>query len=62
MKFCERPQNDNMTPNPTDGGEGSSMSGLYHTQVPTLVPNPANRLPASPPLPGILKARDKNEH
>ncbi|XP_057440031.1 transcription factor-like protein DPB [Lotus japonicus] len=62
MKFCERPQNDNMTPNPTDGGEGSSMLGMYHTQVPTLVPNPTNRLPASPPLLGILKARDKNEH
>ncbi|KAJ1391221.1 Winged helix-like DNA-binding domain superfamily [Sesbania bispinosa] len=62
MKFCDRPQNDNVTHNPTDGGEGSSMSGLYHAQVPTLVSNPPVRPPSSPPLPGILKARVKNEH
>ena len=62
MKFCERPQNDNITPNLTDGGEGSSMSGLYHAQVPTLVSNPPVMPPSSPPLPGILKARVKPEH
>ncbi|XP_057416603.1 transcription factor-like protein DPB isoform X1 [Lotus japonicus] len=63
MKFHERPENDNITHNPTDGGEGSSMSGLYHAQVPTLVSNPAVRPPpSSPQLPGILKARVKNEH
>jgi len=58
MKFCERSQNDNTTDNSTDGGEGSSI----YAQVPTSVSNPPNRPPSSPPLPGILKARVKNEH
>ncbi|CAJ1926531.1 unnamed protein product [Sphenostylis stenocarpa] len=62
MKFCERSQNDNTPDNPTDGGEGSSMSSLYHAQVPTSASNLPTRPPSSPPLPGILKARVKNEH
>ncbi|KAK7366611.1 hypothetical protein VNO80_08606 [Phaseolus coccineus] len=62
MKFCERSQNDNKPDNPTDGEEGSSMSSLYHAQVPSSVSNPPTRPPSSPPLPGILKARVKNEH
>ncbi|KAF7840272.1 transcription factor-like protein DPB isoform X1 [Senna tora] len=62
MKFCQTPQNDNMTHNLTDGGEGSSMSGLYQGQVPPLVSNQLVRTPTSPPLPGILKARVKHEH
>ncbi|KAJ1415113.1 hypothetical protein SESBI_18302 [Sesbania bispinosa] len=62
MKFCERPQSDNMTHNPTDGGEGSSMSGLYQPQVPPSGSNMSVRPPTSPPLPGILKARVKQEH
>ena len=64
MKFCESPQGDDMTHNYTaDGGEGSSMSGMYHPQIP--LPSMANtpvRPPTSPPLPGILKARVKHEH
>ncbi|XP_054812492.1 transcription factor-like protein DPB isoform X2 [Prosopis cineraria] len=62
MKFCERPQNDNMTQNLADGGEGSSMSGLYQAQVTPSVSNQPVRTPTSPPLPGILKARVKHEH
>ncbi|MED6216696.1 hypothetical protein PIB30_010136 [Stylosanthes scabra] len=63
MKFCERPQNDNnVAPNITDGGEGSSMSGLFHAQAPAAASNPPVRPPSSPPLPGILKARVKPEH
>ncbi|XP_014520708.1 transcription factor-like protein DPB isoform X2 [Vigna radiata var. radiata] len=62
MKFCERSQNDNKPDNPPDGGEGSSMSSLYHAQIPSSVSNPPARPPSSPPLPGILKARVKNEH
>lgn len=63
MKFCDRPQNDNMAHNLTDGGEGSSMSGLYQGQVPPSVSNQQPvRTPTSPPLPGILKARVKHEH
>ncbi|KAH1219837.1 Transcription factor-like protein DPB [Glycine max] len=56
MKFGERPLEDNMTHNLTDGGEGSSMSGLCQPQAPTNL-NVSNRPPTSPPLPGILKAR-----
>ncbi|KAJ6871096.1 hypothetical protein NC652_036692 [Populus alba x Populus x berolinensis] len=59
MKFCERPQSDNMAaPNPVaDGGEGSSMSIMYQPQIRTSprTNNPV-RLPTSPPLPGIIKA------
>ncbi|OIV94969.1 hypothetical protein TanjilG_22166 [Lupinus angustifolius] len=63
MKFCKRPQNDTLTLNLTDGGESSNMSGgFYDAQVPTIVSNPPVRPPSSPPLPGILKARVKNEH
>ncbi|XP_027355595.1 transcription factor-like protein DPB [Abrus precatorius] len=62
MKFCERPQGDNLTHNLTDGGEGSSMSGLCQSQVPPSVSNVSIRPPSSPPLPGILKARVKQEH
>ncbi|XP_028800315.1 transcription factor-like protein DPB [Neltuma alba] len=62
MKFCERPQSDNMTQNLVDGGEGSSMSGLYQAQVTPSVSNEPVRTPTSPPLPGILKARVKHEH
>ncbi|RZB73791.1 transcription factor-like protein DPB isoform X2 [Glycine soja] len=54
MKFGERPLEDNMTHNLTDGGEGSSMSGLCQPQAPTIL-NVSNRPPTSPPLPGILK-------
>ena len=64
MKFCERPQVDDMAHNFTaDGGEGSSMSNMYQTQIP-LPPmsNTTIRPPTSPPLPGILKARVKHEH
>ncbi|KAF7836524.1 transcription factor-like protein DPB isoform X1 [Senna tora] len=62
MKFCDGPQNDNMTHNLTDGGEGSSMSGLYQGQVLPSVSTQPVRTPTSPPLPGILKARVKHEH
>ncbi|KAJ6968629.1 hypothetical protein D5086_029422 [Populus alba] len=65
MKFCERPQSDKMAaPNPAaDGGEGSSMSIMYQPQIGTSprTNNPV-RLPTSPPLPGIIKARVKHEH
>lgn len=62
MKFGERAQDDNMTHNLTDGGEGSSMSGLCQPQAPPTILNVSNRPPTSPPLPGILKARVKQEH
>ncbi|KAK2381185.1 hypothetical protein P8452_37240 [Trifolium repens] len=58
----ERPQSDNVTHNITDGREGSSMSGMYQSQVHPSVSNMSVRPPTSPPLPGILKARVKQEH
>ncbi|XP_065856086.1 transcription factor-like protein DPB isoform X2 [Euphorbia lathyris] len=65
MKFCERPESDDMAPNLiTDGGEGSSMSSMYQQQI--LPPSGTNtpvRPPTSPPIPGIIKARSvKHEH
>ncbi|KAG6650279.1 hypothetical protein CIPAW_06G031900 [Carya illinoinensis] len=64
MKFCEKPQIDDMAHNlSADGGEGSSMSGMYQPQIPfPSMSNTAVRPPTSPPLPGILKARVKHEH
>ncbi|KAI6698067.1 hypothetical protein NL676_018186 [Syzygium grande] len=64
MKFCERPGNDEMVPVfPSDGGEGSSMSGMYQPQPPyPPMSSAVGRPPASPPIPGILKARVKHEH
>ncbi|KAG6769774.1 hypothetical protein POTOM_025436 [Populus tomentosa] len=64
MKFCERPQSDDMAPNPpADGGEGSSMSSMYRPQIlASPSTNTPVRHPTSPPLPGIIKARVKNEH
>ncbi|XP_058750950.1 transcription factor-like protein DPB [Vicia villosa] len=64
MNFCEseRPQSDNVIHNVVNGGEGSSMSGMYQSRVPPSVSNMSVRPPTSPPLPGILKARVKQEH
>lgn len=64
MEFCERPQGDDMAHNfSADGGEGSSMSSMYQTQIPLpTMSNTPVRNPTSPPLPGILKARIKHEH
>nr|QYW07158.1 transcription factor-like protein DP [Dimocarpus longan] len=64
MKFCERPQSDDVVQTyPADGGEGSSMSGMYQQQIlPPPRPNTSSRPPTSPPVPGILKTRVKHEH
>ncbi|XP_022767293.1 transcription factor-like protein DPB isoform X3 [Durio zibethinus] len=63
MKFCERPQSDEMAHNFSADGEGSSMSAIYQQQI---LPSPRTSMPGgpptSPPLPGILKARVKHEH
>lgn len=61
MEFGDRPQSDTVTHNVTDAGEGSSMSGMQ-SQVPPSVSSMSTRPPTSPPLPGILKARVKQEH
>uniref|UniRef100_A0A2P2LPH5 Transcription factor-like protein DPB n=2 Tax=Rhizophora mucronata TaxID=61149 RepID=A0A2P2LPH5_RHIMU len=64
MQFCHRPWSDDMATDPTDDrGEGPSMANLCQTQIisPSNTNTPA-RHPASPPLPGIIKARSKQEH
>ncbi|KAK4833819.1 hypothetical protein QYF36_011889 [Acer negundo] len=57
MKFCDRPQSDDMVQNfPADGGEGSSMPGMYQQQIlPSSRPNTSSRPPTSPPVPGEYK-------
>ncbi|KAK4378092.1 hypothetical protein RND71_004388 [Anisodus tanguticus] len=67
MKFCgSRSKDDAVTQNVSaDRGEGSSssMANMFQHQIPhPAVPNTTGRLPTSPPLPGILKARVKHEH
>ncbi|XP_031117803.1 transcription factor-like protein DPB isoform X2 [Ipomoea triloba] len=56
MKLCERPKRD-------DGGESSSTPIVLQPQIPhPPVPSISGIPPASPLLPGILKARIKHEH
>ncbi|GKV40931.1 hypothetical protein SLE2022_077760 [Rubroshorea leprosula] len=61
MNFSQRAQGNEMAPNFSADGEGSSM---YQQQMhPPLMSNtPSSMAPTSPPLPGILKARVKHEH
>ncbi|KAF8395264.1 hypothetical protein HHK36_019206 [Tetracentron sinense] len=64
MRFCDRPQGDDGGLDSTaNGGEGSTMLGVYqpHLLHPSRL-STAGRPPTSPPLPGILKARVKHEH
>ncbi|XP_015089310.1 transcription factor-like protein DPB isoform X1 [Solanum pennellii] len=66
MNFCGR-SNDGSVPQnvSADGGEGpsSSMASMFQHHIPNpSAPNSSGRLPTSPPLPGILKARVKHEH
>ncbi|XP_039015691.1 transcription factor-like protein DPB isoform X2 [Hibiscus syriacus] len=62
MKFCGRPESDETVHNFSADGEGSSMSAMYQQQIHPPMTSTPGRLPASPPLPGILKARVKQEH
>ncbi|KAK6940472.1 Transcription factor DP, C-terminal [Dillenia turbinata] len=62
MKFCERPQGDDVAHTFLTNGEESSMLAMRQAQIPnasmSIVPV---RTPSSSPLPGILKARVKHE-
>ncbi|KAG0484408.1 hypothetical protein HPP92_008487 [Vanilla planifolia] len=65
MRFCEREQHDVAYEPSSNGGECSGVTGMYPTQIlqhprPTL--SPSGKLPTSPPIPGILKARVKHEN
>lgn len=64
MKFSEKTQVDGAAQNtPTDGGESSSMPKVNQPRPPPASRSSiSGRLPTSPPLPGILKARVKHEH
>ncbi|KAJ6851511.1 transcription factor-like protein DPB [Iris pallida] len=63
MRFGERKQNEVAHERSSNGGESSITQGLYPPQMlqPTR-PNSFDKLPTSPPVPGILKARVKHEH
>ncbi|KAG1354971.1 transcription factor-like protein DPB [Cocos nucifera] len=63
MRFCERAQKDGAHEPSSNGGECSSTLSMYqhHVQQPVR-PHSTPKLPTSPPIPGILKARVKHEH
>nr|XP_010943404.1 transcription factor-like protein DPB [Elaeis guineensis] len=63
MRFREREHNNSALEPSSNGGECPSTLGMYqhHVQQPSR-PNSTNKLPSSPPIPGILKARVKHEH
>ncbi|URE00575.1 Transcription factor DP [Musa troglodytarum] len=63
MGFCGREQHDGALDPSSGGGDCSSMIGMhqYHTWQPSR-PSSMVRMITSPPKPGILKARLKNEH
>nr|XP_010918667.1 LOW QUALITY PROTEIN: transcription factor-like protein DPB [Elaeis guineensis] len=63
MRFCERAQKDGAHDSSSNGGESSSTLSMYQHHVHQPVrPNSTHKLPTSPPIPGILKARVKQEH
>lgn len=63
MRFCEREPNDGAREPSSNGGECSSTVGMHQNQIPqTTRSNLTGKLPASPPIPGILKGRVKHEH
>ncbi|KAJ6843124.1 transcription factor-like protein DPB [Iris pallida] len=63
MRFGEREQNEGAHEPNSNGGESSSTHGFYPPQIPQPTrPNSFDRLPTSPPVPGILKARVKHEN
>lgn len=63
MGLCERGQHDGAPEPSSNGGDCSSMSGMYqhHTSQGSMSSS-MGKMITSPPKPGILKARVKNEH
>lgn len=64
MKFCERPESNDLAHNfPVDRGESSSIPSIFQPQItsPSKLSIQLSRTPTSPPLPGIIKARVKRE-
>ncbi|KAJ6835160.1 transcription factor-like protein DPB [Iris pallida] len=63
MRFSEREQNHGAHEPSSNGGESSSTQGMHPPQMPQpRRPNSSDsRMPTSPPIPGILKARVKHE-
>ncbi|XP_058109655.1 transcription factor-like protein DPB [Magnolia sinica] len=62
MRFCDRQKSDGAHESTANGGESSaSMLTMYQQHVPHPRSNAMGKLPVSPPVPGILKARVKHE-
>ncbi|KAK1267627.1 Transcription factor-like protein DPB [Acorus gramineus] len=63
MRFCERSDGGECSHEPaSNGGEGSSMHETYQHQIQHPTRLVTGKPPSSPSIPGILKARVKNEH
>ncbi|CAL9163650.1 unnamed protein product [Musa hybrid cultivar] len=63
MGLCERGQHDGAPEPSSNGGDCSSMSGMYqHETSQGSRSSSMGKMITSPPKPGILKARVKNEH
>ncbi|URD98523.1 hypothetical protein MUK42_30230 [Musa troglodytarum] len=63
MGLCERGQHDGATEPSSNGGDCSSMSGMYQHHISQgSMSSSMGKMITSPPKPGILKARVKNEH
>ncbi|KAK1313831.1 Transcription factor-like protein DPB [Acorus calamus] len=63
MRFCERPDGGECSHEPaSNGGESSSMHETYQHQIQHPTRLVTGKPPSSPSIPGILKARVKNEH
>lgn len=65
MKFCQRPHQADDTGHdiPGNGRESSSIPDMFQPRdaTPSRLRIPSGRPSASPPLPGILKARVNHE-
>lgn len=64
MRFCDKEQNDGINERSSNGGESSSSQPIFPPQMPQPTrPSSSGKVPSSPPIPGILKARAlKHEH
>ncbi|KAJ6792677.1 putative transcription factor-like protein DPB isoform X1 [Iris pallida] len=63
MRFSGREQNQGAHEPSSNGGESSSTQGMYPPQMTQPArTSSSGRVPSSPPIPGILKARVKHEH
>ncbi|ONK57016.1 uncharacterized protein A4U43_C10F15690 [Asparagus officinalis] len=64
MRFCDKEQNNGVQDPTSNLGESSSIQCMFPSQTPQPTrPSSLGKVPSSPPIPGILKARgSKHEH